>query len=190
MSEIISDAGLLKSTRARFGTRGFDEASLSSDIVRVWDISDLPPPYHNKSGGSMFLSQAAVAAAFSYAGLLCPGVLPANYRMVITSIMPLGAACTVGILDANSGTFATLALTQAPIQFSWDGLARPAANSLLGSNALSSGVNQWSFLAAAAGQVPAQLKYVLSPGQAFLCQSNALNTLSAMCFYWDEYYIG
>jgi len=139
----------------------------------------------------MQLQQIAVAAAISYVGLLCPGTLPPNFRMVIKAIMPLSVnANNVGIVDATSAGFATIALTQTPIQFSWDGLARPAALSLLGSNALSIGVNSWGFNPSANGQLPAFLKYVLSPNQAFLCQSTALNNQAAMCFYWDEFYIG
>jgi len=197
---VVSDAGLIKSLRKRFGIRGAADITLQDVIVMTADLSRLEAaPYHSKGGGAFNLGSGPVAAQQSYVGLRAPTSAPKNFRAVIRRIMVASAAAqSIYIKIADSAALDAVLAGPAinVIAGSWDSPTfdeppiRPQLQSYSTNNVTFFGGDGYLLQVPVGISQQVDFPWVLAPGNTLFIESNVVNTAIYFAALWDEYLIG
>jgi hypothetical protein len=203
----ISSADVVAQLRRRFGIRGSSDLSLEESIIPTANLGDLDlPPWHAKRGGLGTISQAAVAAQFSYVGMFMPGGAQQAFTTGVLRRIYLQAP---GATDVTMGIFtnayigATLTTTGAQGS-SWDSVDNNVDASVNGNYLRAAGqviqaasatdfmpaASTWlalRFTLVAGVTFALDLPFCVRPGNALMVQARTVNVALTGSFLWDEY---
>jgi hypothetical protein len=200
----LNRAELIKTLRNAFGFRGLATFDLSETIIPVANIADLDgPPFHNKSGGISNVSQGAVAAQFSYVGLIAQSTTEKNFKGVSRMLAissPTAMGISIGLMINSAFDAAVPGATKLSPTGTWDSVEFQASvpvggsqmQTAAGTNAGTALSPQVSFGAQlqASTTLLIPIPFVISRGITLVIQGNTLNAALACGFYWDEYAVG